>query len=92
MIVYTRSLTSPPEYMQGADAAPVLGMKTEQRQIGDSVQPFTVVTAIPFDQPDPDVAHALRQLALYLNGIRQTSFGPGVGVGYPQQPQPQSQG
>ena len=80
MIVYVQSLTSPPQLLQGADAAPVQGMKTEQRQKVDSVQPFTVLTAIPFDQPDPDVAHALRQLALYLSGIRRMSFGPGVDV------------
>ncbi len=75
MIFYTQSLTRPPHDVLGAAAGPPEGPAAPRRQIGAAVELPMVVTGIPFDQPDPQNAQTLRQMALYLEGIRQVSFG-----------------
>ncbi len=75
MIFYTQSLTRPPHNILGEAAGSPQGPAAPRRQSGGSVELPMVVTGIPFDQPDPQTTQTLRQMALYLEGIRQVSFG-----------------
>ena len=75
MIFYTQSLTRQAhiglDQAPGSPETPI----TPHRQIGAEVRAPMVVTGIPFDQPDPQTSQTLRQMALYLEGISQVSFG-----------------
>ncbi len=75
MIFYTQSLTRPPHSVLGEAVASPEGAAIPRRQIGATVEAPMVVTGIPFDQPDPQTSQTLRQMALYLEGISQVSFG-----------------
>lgn len=75
MIFYTQSLPRSQQDGPGDASAPPVGPAAAQRQIGAATAAPMVVTGIPFEQPDPHTTQTLRQMALYLEGIRQVSFG-----------------
>ncbi len=75
MIFYTQSLTRPLHAALGESPGAAEGPAAPRRQSGASIAPPMVVTGIPFDQPNPQTTQTLRQMALYLEGIRQVSFG-----------------